>query len=84
MHITKLLENLYSFVLSLRRGGTTTLIKEIASEKDVWVLVPNKEMRNKIDAVFSEYPKKWGRGEWTAKTLDDAKQMAIDFSQNIS
>lgn len=24
-----------------------------------------------------------GRGEWTAKTLDDAKQMAIDYANNI-
>lgn len=25
-----------------------------------------------------------GRGEWEAKTLDDAKQMAIDFSDSVS
>ena len=24
------------------------------------------------------------KGEWTAKTLDDAKQMAIDFAQGVS
>jgi hypothetical protein len=24
------------------------------------------------------------KGEWTAKTLEDAKQMAIDFAENIS
>lgn len=27
---------------------------------------------------------KCGRGEWTAKTLDDAKQMAIDFAEGVS
>jgi len=27
---------------------------------------------------------KCGRGEWTAKTLDDAKQMAIDFAESVS
>ena len=27
---------------------------------------------------------KCGRGEWTAKTLDDAKQMATDFAENVS
>lgn len=27
---------------------------------------------------------KCGRGEWTAKTLDDAKQMAIDFNEGVS
>jgi len=25
-----------------------------------------------------------GRGEWTANTLDDAKQMAIDFARSVS
>lgn len=25
-----------------------------------------------------------GRGEWEAKTLEDAKQMALDFAQNVS
>ena len=30
------------------------------------------------------YPEKWGNGEWTPKTLDDAKQMAIDFSDGVS
>lgn len=25
-----------------------------------------------------------GRGEWTAKTLDDAKQMAIDFAEGVA
>jgi hypothetical protein len=27
---------------------------------------------------------KCGRGEWTAKTLDDAKQMAMDFAESVS
>lgn len=45
--------------------------------------VPNEKMRGKISGVFSEYPKKWGKGEWTAKTIEDAKQMAIDFAKNI-
>lgn len=27
---------------------------------------------------------KCGRGEWTAKTMDDAKQMAIDFNEGVS
>lgn len=45
---------------------------------------PNKKMRGQISGVFSEYPEKWGKGEWTAKTLDDAKQMAIDFAEDVS
>ena len=27
---------------------------------------------------------KYGRGEWTAETLEDAKQMAIDFADGVS
>lgn len=33
---------------------------------------------------FYEYPETWGKGEWTAKTMEDAKEMAIDFAENIS
>ncbi len=30
------------------------------------------------------YPDVWGKGEWTAKTLEDGKQMAIDFARGVS
>ena len=33
---------------------------------------------------FHPYPKKWGRGEWTAKTLEEAKEMASDFAESVS
>jgi len=33
---------------------------------------------------FTPYPEKYGRGEWTAETLADAKQMAIDFNKGVS
>ena len=46
--------------------------------------VPNEEMRGQISGVFCEYPEKYGKGEWVAKTIEDAKQMAIDFARNIS
>lgn len=29
------------------------------------------------------YPSVWGRGEWKAETLEDAKQMAIDFANGV-
>lgn len=32
---------------------------------------------------FTPYPKVWGRGEWIAQTLEDAKQMAIDFADAV-
>ena len=46
--------------------------------------VPNEEMRGQISGVFCEYPEKYGKGEWVAETIEDAKQMAIDFARNIS
>jgi len=33
---------------------------------------------------FNPYPDAWGKGEWTAETMEDAKQMAIDFAQGCS
>lgn len=34
--------------------------------------------------LFEEYPSEYGRGEWVAKTMADAKQMAIDFNEGVS
>lgn len=33
---------------------------------------------------MESYTVKTGRGEWTAKTLEDSRQMAIDFAENVS
>lgn len=55
--------------------------------------VPNDEMRGTINGVFVPYPTKmndkeseisFGKGEWIAETLEDAKQMAIDFAEDVS
>lgn len=46
--------------------------------------VPNKSIRNTKYERFEPYPTKWGKGEWTATTLEEAKQMAIDFSNGVS
>jgi len=45
--------------------------------------VPNKKIRGTISSLWTEIPE-LGKGEWTAKTLDDAKQMAIDFAESVS
>jgi hypothetical protein len=45
---------------------------------------PNEEIRGKINGVFSPLPDEWGKGEWTATTLEEAKQMAIDFAEGVS
>jgi hypothetical protein len=46
--------------------------------------VPNKRLRGTVYENFSPFPKTWGKGEWVAKTLEDAKEMAIDFANGVS
>lgn len=46
--------------------------------------VKNEKLRGTISSVFNIYPDNWGRGEWTATTMDDAKQMALDFACGVS
>jgi len=51
-----------------------------------WVFgenTPNEKIRGNIGEAFLDFPSKWGKGEWEAKTLDDAKQMAIDFAEGV-
>jgi len=66
---------------------------DYSGEKEVdgvWVAytyndkVPNKSLRGTEYTHFSQFPDKWGKGEWTAKTLDEAKEMAIDFAKGVS
>lgn len=45
---------------------------------------PNKKLRGTKGSSFQCYPDKYGHGEWTAKTMADAKQMAIDFNEGVS
>lgn len=46
--------------------------------------VPNEKLRSKIDGTFKPYPEKFGRGEWVAQTIDDAKEMAIAFANSVA
>ncbi len=46
--------------------------------------VPNVKIRGCISGVFQPYPDTWGRGEWTANSLENAKQMACDFAEGVS
>lgn len=45
--------------------------------------IPNKKMRNQTGGI-EHFITPLGRGEWTAKTMEDAKQMAIDFNKGVS
>jgi len=46
--------------------------------------VPNEKLRETKYEHFSPMPKTWGKGEWVAKTIEEAKQMAIDFAEGVS
>lgn len=40
--------------------------------------------RHSVHTHFVPYPKVWGKGAWTAKRIEDAKQMANDFAEGVS
>lgn len=46
--------------------------------------IENQKLRGTITGNLSHYPSEYGRGEWIARTLFDARQMAVDFANNIA
>ena len=46
--------------------------------------VPNQRLRGSPYVLFRPYPEKFGRGLWVAETLEDARQMAVDFAESVS
>lgn len=46
--------------------------------------VPNEKLRGKIGGSVAYPPDQWGRGEWTAATLEDAREMALAFADSVS
>lgn len=59
-------------------------------EEGVWVkwlyddTIPNESLQNTWNSHFTPFPDKFGKGEWIAETMEDAKQMAIDFCEGVS
>lgn len=47
-------------------------------------LIPNTSLHGTTSSVICYPPEQWGRGEWTAETIEDAKQMAVDFANNVA
>ena len=45
---------------------------------------PEGELKCVNPPIKDYYKIEVGRGEWTAKTLDEAKQMAVDFARSVS
>lgn len=65
-------------------------MEKVNGDRGVWITweysntVPNKKLRGTVSSVFWNFPEVFGKGEWTAETLEDAKQMAIDFAEGVS
>jgi len=55
---------------------------ELNGQEGVKVTISSSKRNNCSTTLFFTHPKRYGRGEWIARTLDDAKQMAIDFARN--
>lgn len=47
-------------------------------------VIPNTSIHLTTGGANMYPPDFWGRGEWTATTLNDAKQMACDFAEGVS
>lgn len=44
----------------------------------------NEELRSTISGTSWEYDTNFGKGEWIAQNMEDAKQMAVDFNAGVS
>lgn len=47
-------------------------------------VVPNEKSRGTRYENFSQFPDTWGKGEWEANTIEEAKIMAADFASGVS
>jgi len=65
MKVREILQAIYRTVFEARRMGTSTMLKKLASENDVYILVPNekcKEMFGDSAITFEELIKNGGLG----------------------
>jgi hypothetical protein len=46
--------------------------------------VPNEKLRGTKYTNFTPFPREWGKGEWKATNMEEAKQMAIEFADGVS
>jgi len=71
---------------------TNATVKEVSKKGVLGILVeydyndkvPNEATRGTHREEFEPYPNTFGKGEWKAKTLEEAKEMAIDFAKGVS
>lgn len=46
--------------------------------------IPNEKSRGTTGGTFHCFPDAYGKGEWISQSIEDAKQMAIDFAEGVS
>ncbi len=68
--------------IEAREGGVNIYYEIHPRSRGRRVFTPNGEVL-KHDMI-EPWPEKWGRGAWKAETLEDARQMAIDFANGVS
>lgn len=56
----------------------------VSSADGAALAIEHPEMMPQGEITMGGYWMPVGRGEWTAQTLDDAKQMACDFAESVS
>ncbi len=66
------------------KGYNNTMTKGVSIRYIYNDEVPNVKLRGTEYSNFTPFPDKWGKGQWTAKTLEEAKEMAIDFANGVS
>jgi len=59
--------------------------KEVGGVSVYYAVWPKGDKRKALgSSYFEPYPEEGGRGEWEAKTMEDARQMAIDFARGVA
>ncbi len=65
-------------------------VPDIRKEQDglgIYMNIKTKfdfDRRDYNTEYWNPYPKEWGRGEWTAKTIEEAKEMASNCAESVS
>jgi hypothetical protein len=75
-------QNVEAFLTDDEEGKPCFDVKWVNSDDPR--VIPNEKCRGKIGGVRQYPPEQFGKGEWVAKNLVDAKQMAIDFAESVS
>jgi len=80
IRLSSKLSSTHSSYVRVSQQGVTVVSKFLGDPED-----PSQDKYiGKVSESLYEYPTVYGKGEWAAKTLEDAKQMAIDFARSIS